>query len=65
MAEEWPISVITIDARKKLVSWYEDEGFKMMVKNRPGQGEITVAMYYSCINNLEELKAYMEEQYPF
>lgn len=65
LAEEWPISVITIDARTELVSWYEREGFKKMVKNRSGQEGVTVAMYYSCIKNLEELKTYIEGKCPF
>lgn len=36
-----------------------------MIKNRSGQEGVTVAMYYSCIKNFEELKTYMEEQCSF
>ena len=61
LAEEWPVSMITIDARDELVEWYEQVGFKKMVKNSPGQDGITVAMYYSCIKHPEKLKEYMEE----
>jgi GNAT superfamily N-acetyltransferase len=63
LAEDWPISMITIDARCDLVGWYEREGFKMMTKNKPGQDGYTVAMYYSCIRYPEKLYAYIEDAY--
>lgn len=61
LAENWPISMITIDARADLVQWYEKEGFKCMKKNTPGQNGYMVAMYYSCIRHPELLQAYFEE----
>lgn len=57
-----PISVITIDARSDLVSWYEKEGFKKMLKNTPGQGEITTAMFYNCLQFADKLSEY-EDRY--
>ena len=63
LADSWPVSMITIDARCDLVQWYEREGFKCMKKNKPGQNGYTVAMYYSCIRQPEELQAYIEEMY--
>ena len=63
LADSWPVSMITIDARCDLVQWYEREGFKSMEKNKPGQNGYTVAMYYSCIRHPEELQAYIEEMY--
>lgn len=54
MTEDWPVSMITIDARYDLVKWYEEEGFKAMVKNKPGkmvtQLQCIIAVYVSQIN---------------
>lgn len=63
LANDWPISMITIDARCNLVNWYEREGFKKMRKNVPGQEGVTVAMYYSCIMEPDRLHDYIEEMY--
>ncbi len=63
LSNDWPISMITIDARTDLVGWYEKEGFKPMVKNKPGQNGYNVAMYYSCIRNPEKLQEYYDEMY--
>lgn len=63
LAEEWPISMITIDARNDLVSWYEREGFHQLRKDFPGQEGYNVAMYYNCLLKQEELTAYLEDSY--
>ncbi len=46
LAANWPIRVITIDAREDLVTWYEKLGFRKMVYNTPGQDGITVSMFW-------------------
>lgn len=61
LAKKWPISMITIDARIDLVSWYEKEGFKHMIKNKSGQEGYTQAMYYNCIRDYKRLQEYCEE----
>ncbi len=58
LSKEWPIRVITIDARKELVDWYTKEGFQMMEKNTVGQDGVTDAMYYSLINYPKEIDEY-------
>ena len=63
MSDDWPIRVITIDARCDLVHWYEIEGFKKMPINTSGQDGVTVAMYYGLLKNNEELQSYIEEMY--
>jgi len=55
---EWPIRVITIDARNELVEWYKRKGFKIMIQNTPGQDGFNVAMYYDCMRHGEELEKY-------
>ena len=62
-AENWPIRVITIDARNDLVEWYEKQGFKRMRKNTVGQDISTVAMYFDCMKFSHELETYLESQY--
>lgn len=64
LSKEWPISMITIDARQELVKWYEKVGFKVMIENWAGQDGYNVGMYYKCINKEEELSEYMESFYP-
>ena len=59
LAEQWPIRVITIDARENLVAWYKREGFKMMMSNPSGQQGITQAMYFDCIKYPEKLDEYI------
>ncbi len=61
LADNWPIRLITIDARADLVGWYEKEGFKKMKENTPGQDGVTIAMYYDCMKFSEELIEYMQE----
>lgn len=56
---EYPIRVITIDARDELVKWYEKEGFKIMKKNTPGQDGVTTAMYFDCMRFESELEQYV------
>ena len=63
LAVDWPIRLITIDARIDLVKWYERNGFKKFKKNTPGQDGVTVAMYYDCMKFPQELVAFLEEMY--
>ena len=63
MAENWPIRVMTIDARPDLVAWYERMGFRKMYQNTIGQEGVTVAMYFDCIRSYDELKEYMDSYY--
>ncbi len=62
-AENWPIRVITIDARNDLVEWYEKQGFKRMRKNTVGQDISTESMYFDCMRFSDELETYLESQY--
>ena len=62
-AKEWPIRVITIDAREELVTWYERIGFKRISKNFDGQSGYNVAMYMSCLKYGDELEEYLKSQY--
>lgn len=45
LAVNWPIRVITIDAREDLVTWYEKLGFRKMITNTLGQDGVTVSMF--------------------
>lgn len=63
MAVNWPIRVITIDARSDLIGWYEKIGFRRMHQNTLGQEGVTVAMYFDCMVYYNELKEYMENCY--
>lgn len=60
LSKEWPIRIITIDARKELVDWYKREGFLMMKNNTVGQDGVSDAMYFSLINYPEEIEEYEE-----
>ena len=60
LSKEWPIRVITIDARKELVEWYKQEGFIPMKNNTPGQDGVTDAMYFNLVNYPEEIDEYCE-----
>lgn len=60
LSKEWPIRVITIDARKELVEWYKREGFIPMKNNTPWQDGVTDAMYFSLVNFPEEIDEYCE-----
>ena len=61
LALQWPIRLITIDARKELVEWYKKIGFHEMMINSPGQDGVTVAMYYDCMKYSEQLSRYCSE----
>lgn len=61
LAADWPIRVITIDARTDLVDWYTKVEFKKMKNNTIGQTGITEAMYYDCMRFPEELQQYVED----
>lgn len=63
LSNVWPIRVVTIDARHDLVGWYEREGFVKMKKNTEGQDISTVAMYFDCMKNTEELQNYIDGQF--
>ena len=56
LSKEWPIRVVTIDAREELIGWYEQEGFKKMKNNTPGQDGVSEAMYFSLLNYSDELE---------
>lgn len=60
-AENMPIRVITIDARKDLLDWYYKIGFNKMMKNAVGQDCVTEAMYFDCLKDGNELKKYLED----
>lgn len=62
LSENWPVRVITIDAEKHLIKWYEKEGFKYMTNNRDGQDDVTEAMYKDCHRYGDEVQEY-EESY--
>ncbi|MCM1431771.1 MAG: GNAT family N-acetyltransferase [Muribaculaceae bacterium] len=61
LAGQWPIRVITIDAREDLLDWYAREGFRRMLKNSPGQDGITTAMFFDCMKFSGELADYINE----
>ena len=60
LALEWPIRVITLDARIELVDWYKREGFVKLKSNTPGQNGTTEAMFFDCMNFSKELSEYLE-----
>lgn len=60
LASQWPVRVITIDARLDLVNWYKQMGFTEMEKNTSGQEGTTVAMYFDCMRFSEEFEEYIE-----
>lgn len=61
LAKEWPVRVITIDAREDLVEWYRKLGFENLLRNTEGQDGVTIAMFYDCIKQPEKLKSYLDE----
>ena len=63
LAVNWPIRVITIDAREDLVTWYEKLGFRKMVCNTPGQNGVTVSMFLDCMQHKEEFMEYIDSIY--
>lgn len=63
LAANWPIRVITIDAREDLVTWYEKLGFRKMVYNTPGQDGITVSMFLDCMQKKDEFMEYIDSIY--
>ena len=63
LAANWPIRVITIDAREDLVLWYEKLGFRKMVNNTPGQDGVTVSMFLDCMQQKDEFMEYMDSIY--
>lgn len=56
LAANWPVRVITIDARENLVMWYEKLGFRKMVYNTPGQDGVTVSMFLDCMQKKMNLR---------
>lgn len=60
LAKQWPIRVITIDARIDLYEWYKRMGFSDMKNNTPGQDGVTIAMYFDCMKYERELNDYIE-----
>lgn len=63
LGNNWPIRLITIDARENLVKWYEELEFVRMKVNSSGQDGVTVAMYYDCGKYEKELQEYLENMY--
>ena len=63
LAANWPVRVITIDAREDLVTWYEELGFRKMVHNTPGQDGVTVSMFLDCMQQKEEFIEYIDSIY--
>ena len=63
LAANWPVRVITIDARENLVMWYEKLGFRKMVYNTPGQDGVTVSMFLDCMQKKEEFTEYIDSIY--
>ena len=63
LAVNWPIRVITIDAREDLVTWYEKLGFRKMITNTPGQDGVTVSMFFDYMQQKDEFMKYMDSIY--
>ena len=63
LAVNWPIRVITIDAREDLVTWYEKLGFRKMITNTLGQDGVTVSMFFDCMQQKDEFMKYMNSIY--
>lgn len=63
LAANWPVRVITIDARENLVMWYEKLGFRKMVYNTPGQDGVTVSMFLDCMQKKDEFTEYIDSIY--
>lgn len=61
LSNNWPIRVITIDARTELVKWYTEQGFVKMESNTPGQDGVTVRMYFDCHRFTEDLQQYIND----
>lgn len=58
----WPIRVITIDAKLDLIGWYSKIGFNKMINNTVGQDGTTEAMYFDCMNHMNQLKEYLDSK---
>lgn len=58
----WPIRVITIDAELDLIGWYSEIGFNKMIHNTAGQAGTTEAMYFDCMNHMNQLKEYLDSK---
>ena len=58
----WPIRVITIDAELDLIGWYSEIGFNKMIHNTAGQDGTTEAMYFDCMNHMNQLKEYLDSK---
>lgn len=63
LAANWPVRVITIDARENLVTWYEKLGFRKMLYNTPGQDGVTVSMFLDCMQQKDEFMEYIDSIY--
>lgn len=60
MACEWPIRVITMDARNELVGWYSKENFSKMCANPTQQEGVSTAMFIEFNPYNSELENYVE-----
>ena len=62
-AAHWPIRIITIDAENHLIDWYESIGFIKMRRNTESQDGYTEAMYFDCLNSVDELEDYLNDMW--
>ncbi|MBQ6982253.1 MAG: GNAT family N-acetyltransferase [Synergistaceae bacterium] len=60
LADNWPVRVITIDAKVNLIQWYRKFDFQEMPRNAESQDGVTVSMYYAFTTYDKELLEYCE-----
>lgn len=59
MCKNWPVRMITLNALKERVDWYQRNGFKMFNELDAQNDNITeVKMYMDCLLNPDKVKEY-------
>lgn len=62
-ALEFPVRLITIDARNDLIEWYKSLGFVELPYNPEWQNGYTTKMYIDCMIRKKEFQEYLETLY--
>lgn len=60
ICNQWPITIITLDALKEKYEWYKKIGFLAFSEEDVASKDITIPMYISCILNKEAVNNYSE-----
>lgn len=60
MCQQFPITIITLDALKEKYEWYKDRGFIAFSESDLTAPGVTIPMYVSCILNQEAVDNYCD-----